>query len=190
MPATRSSAYRWTILAMAFLAAAGAIGFGRFGYSAILPSMQEALGLSGAAAGSLASWNLVGYTTMALAGGLLAARFGPRVVVTIGIVVTAGGMVLTGLADGLAAASAARLVTGMGNGLVLVPAIALMAAWFGAHQLGLASTVVSSGAAFGLVVVGLITPRIIDRGGSDGWRVAWFVFAAIAAVIAVLAWSF
>jgi MFS family permease len=186
MPATRSSAYRWTILAMAFLATAGAIGFGRFGYSAILPSMQEALGLSGAAAGSLASWNLVGYTTMALAGGLLAARFGPRIVVTIGIVVTAGGMVLTGFADGLAAASAARLVTGMGNGMVLAPAIALMAAWFGLRQLGFASTVVSVGAGLGLVVVGLIAPRIIDRGGADGWRLAWFVFAAIATVIAVL----
>jgi MFS family permease len=186
MPSTRSLAYRWTILPMAFLATAGAIGFGRFGYSAILPSMQETLGLSGAAAGSLASWNLVGYTAMALAGGLLAARFGPRIVITIGIVITAGAMVFTGLSDDLAAASTARLVTGMGNGMVLAPAIALMAAWFGPRQLGFASTVVSSGAGLGLVVVGLITPRIIDWGGADGWRLAWFVFAAIATVIAVL----
>ena len=189
MHVTRGSAYRWAVLAIAFLATFGAIGFGRFGYSAILPSMQKALGLSAAAAGSLASWNLVGYTSMALVGGFLAARFGPRIVITIGLVVTAGGMLLTGFADGLAAASAARLLTGMGNGMVLAPAIALMAAWFEPRRLGLASTIVSSGAGLGLVVVGLAVPRIIEWGGADGWRWAWYFFVIVALFLAVLAVS-
>jgi sugar phosphate permease len=74
---------------MAFFAVFAAIGFGRFGYSAVLPSMQEALGISSAAAGSLASWNQVGYTVMALVGGILASRFGVRIIVAIGLFVTA-----------------------------------------------------------------------------------------------------
>jgi hypothetical protein len=57
---TRSPTYRWFVLAAAFLAVFGALGFGRFGYSAVLPSMQDALGINSAAAGSLASWNLAG----------------------------------------------------------------------------------------------------------------------------------
>ena len=115
---------------MGFLAVFGALGFGRFGYSAILPSMQKDLGITSAAAGSLASWNLGGYVIMAAIGGLLASRFGPRRVVAIGSIVAAAGMFLTGLSNGLVTASAARLLTGLGGGCVLVPSVALMSAWF------------------------------------------------------------
>ena len=79
------SPYRWVVLTMAFVGVFGAIGFGRFGYSAILPTMQNNLGISSAAAGSLASWNLGGYMSMAFIGGMLAARLGPRIVVTVGL---------------------------------------------------------------------------------------------------------
>ncbi len=186
VPATSNAAYRWVILGTASLGVFAAIGFGRFGYSAVLPEMQEALGLSGAAAGSLASWNLGGYMAMALLGGLLASKFGARLIISIGIVVTAGGMLLTGLAQDLVAASAARLLTGVGNGMVLVPALALMSAWFEPRRLGLASTIVSSGAAVGLVVVGAVVPLILGWGGSDSWRLAWYFFAAVAASVAVV----
>src|SRR5674476_518359 len=116
-------AYRWVVLGMAFMGVFGALGFGRFGYSAVLPAMQKGLDISSAAAGSLASWNLIGYTVMSAVGGVLASRWGPRKVITMGIVVTAAGMLFTGLSQTLAGASAARLLTGMGNGLVLVPSI-------------------------------------------------------------------
>jgi predicted MFS family arabinose efflux permease len=183
---TRSPAYRWVVLAAAFLAVFGALGFGRFGYSAVLPSMQEALGISSAAAGSLASWNLAGYTLMAAVGGVLAARFGPRIVITVGMVVTAGGMLLTGVSNGLLEASAARLLTGMGNGLVLVPSITLMAAWFDLRQLGLASSIVPTGSSLALVIVGPIVPRIIEAGGGQGWRLAWYFFAGVTICLALI----
>jgi fucose permease len=98
MTFTHSPRYRWVVLAMGFLAVFGALGFGRFGYSAILPAMQEDLDISSAAAGSLASWNLGGYVVMAAVGGLLASRFGPRKVVAVGSIAAAIGMLLTGLA--------------------------------------------------------------------------------------------
>jgi len=183
---TNSLSYRWIVLAVAYLGAFCAIGFGRFGYSAILPSMQEGLGIDSAAAGSLASWNLAGYTVMAAAGGLLASRLGTRKVVTAGLALTAAGMLLTGLADGLTAASAGRLVTGLGNGMVLVPSITLMAAWFDVRRLGLASSTVSTGASLALVLVGLAIPRIIAGGETDGWRAAWYFFAGITACLALL----
>jgi len=47
--------YRWVVLGAAFMAIFAVIGLGRFGYSAVLPSMQRSLGLSGAQAGSLQS---------------------------------------------------------------------------------------------------------------------------------------
>jgi predicted MFS family arabinose efflux permease len=170
---------------MAFFAVFAAIGFGRFGYSAVLPSMQEALGLTSAQAGSLASWNLVGYTIIALPAGILASRFGCRLVVFVGLVVTAIGMALTGMAAGLTAASAGRFFTGMGNAMVLAPSLALMVAWFEPRRLGMASGIVPAGSSFALLVVGPVVPRIIAAGGDDGWRWAWYFFAAVTLVIAV-----
>ncbi len=190
MPSSRNSSYRWVILAVAFFGIFGALGFGRFGYSAILPDMQRALELSSAAAGSLASWNLAGYTIMGLVGGILASRFGARLVVTTGMVLTTVGMLLTGVSGGLLAASAARFVTGLGNGMVMAPSIALMSSWFDSRRLGFASTVAASGNGLGLMVAGPVVPRIIAAGGLDGWRWAWFFFAALTAVVAIVTFAF
>jgi MFS family permease len=183
---TQRPEYRWVVLGMAFMGVFGALGFGRFGYSAVLPSMQKGLGTSSAAAGSLASWNLIGYTVMSAVGGVLAGRWGPRRVITIGIIVTAAGMLFTGLSNTLAGASAARLLTGMGNGLVLVPSISLMAAWFEVRRLGLASAVVPTGSSLALVVVGLAVPPILAAGGVDGWRLAWYFFASVTILLAIV----
>jgi predicted MFS family arabinose efflux permease len=180
--------YQWVVLAMAFFGVFGALGFGRFGYSAVLPSMQNALGISSAAAGSLASWNLGGYTVMAAIGGVLAAKLGSRKVITMGMAATALGMLITGVSDSLATASAGRLITGLGNGTGLVPSVTLMAAWFSARRLGFASSMVSTGSSLALILVGLAVPRIIDAGGTDGWRYAWYFFAGIAAVLTVANW--
>jgi MFS family permease len=170
---------------MGFLAVFGALGFGRFGYSAILPAMQKDLGISSAAAGSLASWNLAGYMVMAAIGGLLASRFGARLVVGIGSLVAAAGMVLTGLSTGIATAAAARLLTGLGGGAVLVPSVALMSSWFGARQRGMASAIVSSGSSLALVITGPVVPAIISAGGVHGWRMAWYFFAALTCLVGI-----
>jgi predicted MFS family arabinose efflux permease len=171
---------------MAFFGVFGAIGFGRFGYSAVLPSMQKALGISSAAAGSLASWNLAGYTLMAAVGGVLASRIGSKKVLTFGMVLTAGGMLFTGLTDGLVGASLGRLVTGLGNGLILVPSITLMASWFDARRLGFASSIVPTGSSLALIVAGPVVPRIIEAGAAEGWRLAWYFFAGITILVTVL----
>ena len=171
---------------MAFMGVFGALGFGRFGYSAVLPSMQKGLHISSAAAGSLASWNLIGYTVMSAVGGVLSQKWGPRKVIAMGMVMTAVGMFITGFVHTLAGASGARLLTGMGNGLVLVPSISLMASWFAARRLGLASTIVPSGSSLALVVVGLAVPPIIHAGGDGGWRLAWYFFAGVTILLAVL----
>ena len=186
MRLTHSPKYRWIILGTAFLGVLAALGLGRFGYSAILPSMQTALGLNNIEAGSLASWNLGGYVVMAAIGGFLASRFGARKIVAAGLAVTALGMLLTGFSGGLFSASLARLLTGFGSGLVLVPSVAMMATWFDSKRRGFASAIVASGPALALVAVGPLVPKVIASGGAGGWRLAWYLFAAVTICVGIL----
>jgi sugar phosphate permease len=165
------------------------MGLSRFGYSAVLPDMEKALDLTGAQAGSLASWNLAAYMLMALVGGFLASRFGPRVVVSAGLTTTTVGLLLTGFSNSLATASAARFLTGLGNGMVFAPSLSLLVAWFPASRLGLATTVASSATGLGLVVAGPVVPRLLGTAGGS-WRVAWYFFAAVAALMVVLTVTF
>lgn len=174
---------------MGFLGVFGALGFGRFGYSAILPSMKTGLHMSSAAAGSLASWNLGGYVVMALVGGLLTSRFGARRIVAIGSFVAAAGMLVTGTAPvghAVLQASAGRLLTGLGGGMCLVPSVALMAAWFDIRMRGFASGIVTSGPSLALVICGPVVPRLMDAVGTDGWRWAWFFFAGMCLLVGIL----
>ena len=90
--------YAWVILAMGTLCLFGAVGMGRFAYGMVLPAMQEGLGMNNTQAGALATANLIGYLGMSAVGGALATRFGPRIVISVGMLVTGLGMVLTGLA--------------------------------------------------------------------------------------------
>ena len=182
----QSPNYKWIVLASSFLAVFASVGLSRYGYSAVLPAMQTGLGLNGEQAGSIASWNLIGYTVVVSVGGILAARLGARAVVAIGMFVTAVGMFVTGIAGNLVWVSAARLVTGVGNGMVLVPALAAMSGWFETRRLGLATGLVGAGTPAAMAIVGLAAPSLVVRGESDGWRLAWYVFAAVAALVLVL----
>lgn len=167
------------------LAVFAALGLGRFGYSAVLPTMQAQLGLSNTQAGALASWNLAAYVAVATVAGAVAARYGTRLVVSLGVLVTALAMLATGFVDGFVPASVARVFTGAGAGLVNVPAVALMAVWFGARRRGLATGVVISGSSLALVLAGPTVPWILATWGQDAWRLVWFVFAAAALLAAI-----
>ena len=87
----------WGVLAAGTLAVFGALGLARFGYTVVLPSMQAGLLLDNTQARMLATVNLAGYLLFSALGGALAARFGPRSVVTGGLAVAGAGMLLTGI---------------------------------------------------------------------------------------------
>ncbi len=177
------------ILALIVLAVFGSLGLGRFGYTSILPSMQQGLGLTNAQTGELQSWNLLGYLLAAVFAGILAARYGPRVVISVSLLVTALAMILTGLLPTLDGARVGRFLAGVGGAGSNVPAMGLVSAWFGAKRRGLAAGAAVSGSSLGLMVTGPLVPAIVSRYGSDGWRVSWCVLGALSLGVGLLcAW--
>jgi len=185
--------YGWVILTVGTLVVFGALGLARFGYTMLLPSMQSApaqggLGLTTTQAGYLATANLLGYLALAVVGGALASRYGPRVVIAVGMFLAGGGMLLTGTAANLGSALIWRAVTGVGSGASNVPVMALMPAWFSARRRGLAAGVAVAGSSIGLMVTGPLIPRILIAYESNGWRVSWYALGAIILVVGALSW--
>jgi predicted MFS family arabinose efflux permease len=178
--------YRWAILGTAALVVFAALGLSRFSYTSILPSMQEGLSLTNTQAGGLATANLAGYMAMALVGGALASRFGPRRVIAGGLLLACLGMVITGLAANYPQALGGRFLSGVGAAGSNVPAHTLVALWFTQRRRGIVTGVVATGCSVGLVLVGPLVPFIINQFGEDGWRMAWLILAAVVGVVAIV----
>lgn len=179
--------YGQVILVLATGVVTGVLGLARFGYGTVLPAMQQGLGLDNTQAGLLATANLIGYMLLALLGGALASRFGPRTVITVGVTLVGGSMIMTGLAPGFAQAAWWRWVTGVGSGASYVPVMGLLAAWFATRRRGLASGLAVSGSSVALIVLGPTVPRVLAACPEQGWRWCWLGFGTACLVIALLA---
>ena len=177
--------YGWVILVLATLVAFGALGLARFGYSIVLPAMQVDLGMDNTQAGVLAAIHVVGYLIASLLGGVLAARFGPRRVIALGLGLAGFSMILTGLADGTTAVGFWRGLAGVGSGMANIPVYGVVSAWFSARRRGLATGIAVSGSSIALIALGPLVPYLLDDFGRTGWRICWYLFGCFTLALAV-----
>ena len=177
--------YGWVILVLATLVAFGALGLARFGYSIVLPAMQVDLGMDNTQAGVLAAIHVVGYLIASLLGGVLAARFGPRRVIALGLGLAGFSMILTGLADGFTAVGFWRGLAGVGSGMANIPVYGVVSAWFSARRRGLATGIAVSGSSIALIALGPLVAYLLDDFDRSGWRVCWYLFGCFTLALAV-----
>jgi MFS family permease len=178
--------YGWVVIFMGMLTTIAAHGFGRMAYTIILPAMKDGLKFDYTQLGLLGTGNFVGYLTMAIIGGFLAARFGTRIVISLALVLLGATLMLTGLADSFGFALAMRFLTGLGNGAAYVPAMALGSAWFEMKRRGFATGIVSGGIGAGTLISGLVVPPILSYFGTEGWRNTWYILGGAALAIAAV----
>jgi sugar phosphate permease len=182
--------YGWVVIFMGLLTTIAAHGFGRMSYTIILPAMKDGLSFNYTQLGLLGTGNFIGYLTMAIVGGFLAARFGTRIIITAGLVLMGITMILTGLAQSFEFAFAMRLLTGLGNGAAFVPAMALGSAWFAMKKRGFATGIVSAGIGAGTFISGLTVPPILSIFGANGWRFSWYILGGAVLLISGVVFQF
>lgn len=182
--------YGWVVIFMGLLTTIAAHGFGRMSYTIILPAMKDALEFNYTQLGLLGTGNFIGYLTMAIAGGFLAAWFGTRIVITVALLLMGVTMVFTGLADSFGNILAMRLLTGLGNGAAFVPAMALGSAWFAMKKRGFATGIVSAGIGSGTLISGLVVPPILSTFGQNGWRFSWYILGGAVLIISGVVFAF
>lgn len=178
--------YAWIVLALVVLSVFCALGLGRFGYSMVLPAMQQSLGLTNSQTGALQSWNLLGYMLAAAGSGVLASHIGPRPVIAGSLLLLGAAMAATAMAATFGQLAAARFLAGVGGAGANVSAMGLLGAWFAARRRGTAAGVGVAGSSLALAATGLSVPAVLARFAPDaGWRVCWWAFAGVAAVAGI-----
>jgi MFS family permease len=178
--------YGWIILFVGFIGVMGALGFGRFAYTPILPSMRGALSLTYSQMGWIGTGNFIGYLIFSFLGGYLATRFGPRRVISASLVLVALSLVLTGLSDSFEFALAMRTLTGVGSAGSNVPIMALASAWFVSKRRGMAAGILASGSSIAFLLLGPLIPKIMESFPGSGWRVCWYTLGGLTLLIALL----
>ncbi len=124
------------------------------------------------------------YFVMGAGGGMLADRFGPRIVCSAGMALIALGLLATSWATSLLAVYASYgLLVGLGIALVYTPSIASVQPWFTTRR-GLAGGIASSGVGAGTLMVPVLVAMAI---GPMPWREAMQVLALGVLVLGLLA---
>jgi MFS family permease len=182
--------YAWIIAALGHLNVLSALGLARFGYTMILPSMKEALRLTYAETGWLATGNFIGYMIGSPLAGLLASRWSLRRLILTALLGLAAGLAVTGLIGGFFSGFVLRTLTGLASGLVYIPAMTLATVWFAPHRRGMGAGIQTGGSGLGLVLSGILIPAALERFGPDGWRQAWLLLAVLVAATWILMLAF
>lgn len=164
------------------LAMAAGIGIGRFVYTPILPPMVEALSLTKAQAGLIASANFVGY----LAGALIAAVRLPgsrRTWLVGGLALNALSLAAMAGTTSLTLFLLLRLAAGMASAFCLIFSSALVLDRLARAGRGELSAVHFAGVGIGIAVSAAVVATLAD------WRSMWLASAilAVAAAVAVIA---
>ena len=173
--------------AAAFLAAQG---LGRFGFGLVLPAMRDGLGLTTGDMGVLAGLGLTIYIFFSVPAGALAARFGTRWVVVGGLLGIAGGMLVTGLANGFALAAVGQVLVGASGPFAIVPILAFAGRWVQPSFRGRATGLVVAGGGIGLLLAGLLVPLLLAPADDAAWRRAWWGLSAGVVCAAAVATAF
>lgn len=159
------------------LAMAAAMGVGRFVYTPILPPMVEAIQLTKAQAGLIASANFLGY----FVGAILAAVRLPgtrRFWLLSSLSVTAICLLGMGLTTAMPAFLGLRFVAGMASAFVLIFSSALVIDRLAATGNGALSAVHFAGVGVGIAVSAAIVAVMLHAGAV--WTMLWFASAAVA----------
>ncbi|WP_233833941.1 YbfB/YjiJ family MFS transporter [Paraburkholderia sp. ZP32-5] len=190
-PPSADSAQRLPTLRLAAalsLGSAIALGFARFAYALLLPSMKLDLGWSFAQAGAMNTANALGYLLGALVFPRLARRWTAAALFASGCALTALLMAGSGLIADTNSLLTLRVITGASSAAIFISGGVLAARLASARprDAGLILGLYYGGTGWGIVVSSLLVPFTIVS-GAHGWQVAWFALAAACALCAAVA---
>tara|TARA_B100001059_G_C17812801_1_gene573306 strand:+ start:938 stop:2197 length:1260 start_codon:yes stop_codon:yes gene_type:complete len=154
--------------------------------AAMIPSLEADFSLDAEALGILTSGYFVTYLICQMPVGWLLDRHGPRLVLTISMMVTLIGMLWFGLSQSFASATSARVFLGICGAPAFAAAALIAVRWFPAKRFPLMLGLTESFTLVGGLLVALLLPPLDERFGRFG---SSSVFCLAAMVLGVLCWT-
>lgn len=181
--------YGWVIVGVGVLVKMSGLGFGRFAYSMLLPSMRESLHFNYIQMGLLSGGILLGYLLFSFIGGTLATRFGSKRVVIASLLCSTISMFLLSQFSEFLFLFFFTFAMGAGAAGAHISMTTLPMAWFGKQSLGRALGVVTGGTGLGVVITGLLIPPLLSSFGKNGWRECWMLMAFMTFIVSVMCFT-
>ena len=172
----------WLLL-VAGLGIALAVGVARITFGVALPAFTRDLGLSFTIAGALGTLHLIGYLAGTLASPWANNRIGAVRLCRISHLAFAGGMLISGVANGPLLLALGRIVAGLAAGFGVFSLFVIVFAACDPRSRAIAGSVVWSGIGVAIVVSGMISQPLLELAGA--WRWSFLVPAALGVCVAV-----
>jgi MFS family permease len=167
---------RWWILAVLFTARLS-MAFQFQAVAALTPLVRAEYGVGLADVGLLIGLYLAPGIVVAIPGSALAARFGDKRVVALGLGAMLAGAVLPLLLPGWNVAVAARLLAGAGGVVLNILMTKMLVDWFAGREISTALAVFVNSWPVGIAIALAVLPVVSAAGGlaASGWTVAGVV---------------
>jgi ACS family glucarate transporter-like MFS transporter len=181
---------RWTLIFWMFLMSSIAY-LDRVNISIAGSEIQKDYGLTNVQLGYVFSAFVIGYALFQAPGGRLADRFGPRLIITLGVVwwglfTTLTTIVPAGLGLSMMVLMLVRFLLGTGEAVVYPASNRLVATWIPSEERGVANGFIFAGVGAG---AGITPPLITFILVNWGWRASFYICALIG-LVAGAAWYY
>jgi MFS family permease len=159
--------------------------FHRVSTGAIAGSLQEEFSIGAAALGTLGATYFYVYALMQVPAGVLADTLGPRVTLTIGMLIAGAGSIGYGLAENFTVAAIARTFAGLGVAGVFVCTLKLHSNWFHERQF---ATAVGAANVSGIIGALVATAPLAWLITLVSWRSVFVSVGAVSIALACAIW--
>lgn len=169
----------WSILVIAFIT----VFFHRLSVGSVADQITREIPMNALALGNLTAMNYYAYALMQIPVGILVDRVGVRKINAFGLLITASGSVLFGLAHSLEIAYLSRFMVGIGTSVIIVSIFKVQATWFPLSRFSALSSLTSFFGNFGsLLALYPLTflSMILD------WRYVFYIMAGVSLLLALL----
>jgi MFS family permease len=182
-PSMAAGLFVWSFGAVFYL-----LGFfHRVAPAVITGELMQDFQINAAALGNLSAFYFYSYVAMQIPTGILADRWGPRRLLTLGALVAAVGAVMFALAPSLSWAAAGRLLIGGSVAVAFVCLLKLAANWFPPHRFAMLSGLALFCGIVGAVFAGTPLRTSVDY---FGWRNVMLFSAVFTLAVGACAWLF
>ena len=174
--------YRWVILVLA-TATFLITFFIRFAWPPLIPAVVPVLKMTMSQAGAYMSAFYAGYLVTQIPAGLLADRFGVRLIIALSLIIEGISTYFMGSIGNYETGFVLRIVTGLGAGAVFGACSRAIMEWFPARERGTAFGIMFAAPSGGIVLASLV---VTPLNAAIGWQGAFRVSGVIAIVVGII----